>query len=874
VTSDAHHRAKALFLAACELPTGERGAFLDEACGDDRALREEVEGLLLFDREGETVAPPGPPSPGDIPGYRLLQKLGEGGMGEVWEAEQEGPVRRRVALKLVKWGMDTRQVVARFESERQALALMSHPTIARVFDAGATTDGRPFFAMELVKGVPITDYCDGNRVSTRERLQLFIQVCEGIQHAHQKGVIHRDVKPSNVLVTVQDGKPAPKIIDFGVAKATAQRLTERTLFTELGQWIGTPEYMSPEQADLGSLDVDTRTDVYSLGVLLYELLAGAQPFDPGELRRSGFDEMRRRIREVDPPRPSTRVSSLGEASTDIADRRRTDPGGLVRLLRGDLDWIVMKALEKDRTRRYASPSELASDLDRHLHDQPVLAGAPSAAYRLGKFARRHRVGVATAAVVLVTLVAGIAGTTVGLVRARREARSARQVSDLLVGMFEVMDPMSSWGIPFSVEDLLGRGVDRIEAELGDQPLVEARLLDTMGRVYLNLGHTGQAEPLLDRALALRREHLGELDPRVADSLDSLGWLAIQQGTYEPARQRFESALRIRLDSLGEGAVAVGLTHSNLSFTSTRLGDHASAWQHSDRALQILEAGLGPDAPAVADALYFRQVILHNELRYREALAVCQRVLRIRKRSYGEAHSGLGWALHDLGLLHEHLGELGPARAEYERSLAAFTRSAGPDNWATSYPLEKLAGLDSVAGDYATADTRFEAALAMREAALGPAHPELAPLLRNYSRHLLRRGEPERARAVLERAVEITRLSLGPSHAEYARCLGALGWYHYATGDLATARSLFERDFEILRRLFGPGHKTLGTPLYNLACLAALGGEREQALDLLEEAVTTGWAAPVILDDPDLESLRGDPRLEAAVTEVKRRLEER
>ncbi|MHC4108277.1 MAG: serine/threonine protein kinase, partial [Planctomycetota bacterium] len=288
---------------------------------------------------------------GSVGPYHLLQRVGEGGMGEVWLAEQGKPVRRQVALKLIKAGMDTKQVVARFESERQALALMNHPNIARVFDAGETEQGRPYFAMEYVKGVSIIEYCDTHRLRTRDRLELFVQVCEGVQHAHQKGVIHRDIKPSNVLVAIQDDRPVPKIIDFGVAKATEQRLTEKTMFTQLGALIGTPEYMSPEQADLTGLDVDTRTDVYSLGVLLYEMLVGVLPFDSKELRKAGFDEIRRRIREDEPSRPSTRVSTLGESAADSARNRKTDPGTLSRRLRGDLDWITMKALEKDRTRR-------------------------------------------------------------------------------------------------------------------------------------------------------------------------------------------------------------------------------------------------------------------------------------------------------------------------------------------------------------------------------------------------------------------------------------------------------------------------------------------------------------------------------------------
>ena len=438
-TPERHARVKDIFLKVCEMPPGERQEALAAACAGDEDLRREVETLLALDEKTTHSARRGPAPSSVIGPFRLLQKVGEGGMGEVWEAEQHEPVRRRVALKLVKWGMDTKEVLARFESERQALVLMSHPNIARAFEAGASDEGRPYFAMEYVKGLPITAYCDAQRLDTRRRLELFRQVCEGVQHAHQKGVIHRDIKPSNILVAVEDGHPVPKIIDFGVAKATSQRLTERTLFTELGQWIGTPEYMSPEQAELTSLDVDTRTDVYSLGVVLYELLAGAQPFDSEELRSAGFDEMRRRIREDEPPRPSTRVSSLGPGSELAAERRRTDRPGLVQTLRGDLDWIVMKALEKDRTRRYASPSELSADVGRYLRNEPVEASPPGTTYRLRTFVRRHRAGVVAAGLVFVALVAGVIGTTVGLVRARQEAESARQVARLLGSILGEVD---------------------------------------------------------------------------------------------------------------------------------------------------------------------------------------------------------------------------------------------------------------------------------------------------------------------------------------------------------------------------------------------------------------------------------------------------
>ncbi len=435
-------RIKAVFAGATELPAERRTEFLDRECAGDAELRAEVESLLAARtmsavRTGgaaaavadSPTAAAGPLSEGPgtrIGPYKLLQLIGEGGFGSVFLAEQETPFRRRVALKIIKLGMDTRAVIARFEAERQALAMMDHPNIAKVLDAGATDSGRPYFVMELVRGVPITEYCDAANLTAAERLALAVPVCHAVQHAHQKGIIHRDLKPSNILVTLHDGKPVPKVIDFGIAKATASRLTEKTLFTEHRQMIGTPAYMSPEQAEMSGLDIDTRADVYSLGVLLYELLTGATPFDTRQLLERGYAEIQRVIREVEPPKPSTRVSTLGEGLAGVAARRGTEPRRLGLLLRGDLDWIVMKALEKDRTRRYDTAVGLAEDIGRHLRGEAVVAAPPSAGYRVRKFLRRNRGTVAAGAAIAAALMLGLVGTGAGLGRARAANTKLRQ----------------------------------------------------------------------------------------------------------------------------------------------------------------------------------------------------------------------------------------------------------------------------------------------------------------------------------------------------------------------------------------------------------------------------------------------------------------
>jgi eukaryotic-like serine/threonine-protein kinase len=452
---DDRKTAKAIFLSAIERATpSERAAFLDEACAGDAMLRRRVDALLrAHDEPGnildqpaaemgltapddaasaESSAPPrneqrASETVGDRIGpYKLLQKLGEGGMGAVWIAEQQEPVKRRVALKVIKPGLDSSQILRRFEAERQALALMDHDNIAKVLDAGTTDAGRPYFVMELVQGVPITRYCDQLHLPVRERLALFGPVCQAIQHAHQKGIIHRDIKPSNVLVCIQDGRPVPKVIDFGVAKALHQRLTDESIYTEIGAIVGTLEYMSPEQAEMSPLGVDTRADVYALGLLLYELLTGFTPLDKQRLRQAVYSEMVRLIKEEVPSKPSTRLTQSQETLASVAALRRTEPARLKKELRGDLDWIAMKALEKDRTRRYEAASGLARDVERYLHDEPVEACPPSVGYRLMKFVRRNKGLVRAVAALFLLLVAGIVGTTWGLVRAERARRDAEQ----------------------------------------------------------------------------------------------------------------------------------------------------------------------------------------------------------------------------------------------------------------------------------------------------------------------------------------------------------------------------------------------------------------------------------------------------------------
>ncbi|MGA8143628.1 MAG: serine/threonine-protein kinase [Candidatus Acidiferrales bacterium] len=595
---------KELFAAALECQPELRSAFLQDACGTNESLRAELESLLSsYEKSSGLSQHPWPAQSSEattplqtIGSYHLEKLLGEGGMGQVWLAEQSSPVRRRVALKLVRTGSYDSSLLQRFQAERQSLAIMDHPAIAKVFDAGTTAAGQPYFVMEYVPGLPITDYCDQKKLSVRERIELFIQVCEGVQHAHQKAIIHRDLKPANVLVVEVNGKPTPRIIDFGLAKAIAPQGDgpAATLYSQAGSFVGTPGYMSPEQAEAGVQDVDTRTDVYSLGVLLYVLLSGAEPFDTAEWRKLPLHEALRQLREEDPPAPSTRLGSTREASSLAASARASEPRQLVSELRGDLDWITMKAVERDRSRRYGTPSELAADLRRYLKHEPVLARPASAGYRLQKYVRRHRVAVAFTIVIGALLVSFGVVQAMQLRRITRERDRANRISAFMTNMFKLSDPTEVHASNVSTREVLDKASRDIETSLSGDPEVQGQLMRVMGNAYKNMGVNDRAKLLLEQAVQVDRRSFGPSNTETLDAMTDLAWTLNQIGKIPDAEKLQREALRIEEQKLGADDPTTLGTKMGLAVTLDQEGRHEEAEKLARETLDAQRRLLGAE----------------------------------------------------------------------------------------------------------------------------------------------------------------------------------------------------------------------------------------------------------------------------------------
>jgi serine/threonine protein kinase/tetratricopeptide (TPR) repeat protein len=840
--TDAKPDLRAIFCEALDRKsTDELAHYLDVACGDDAELRVQVEELLASHRKaGNFLGGPaasgsvtvGMPEITEEPGivigpYKLLQKLGEGGMGTVWVAEQSEPVKRRVALKLIKIGMDTTHVLRRFEAERQALALMEHQNIAKVLDAGATPKGRPYFAMELIKGIPITEYCDHEHLAPRERLELFIPVCQAVQHAHQKGVIHRDLKPSNVLIALYDGKPVPKIIDFGLAKATSQKLIERTLYTEVGQIVGTLEYMAPEQAELNNLDIDTRADIYSLGVILYELLAGSPPFTAKQLQGAGFAEMLQMIREMEPQKPSTRLSSSDELPS-IAANRKLEPSRLTRLVHGDLDWIVMKALEKDRARRYETANGFAMDIQRYLADEPVSAGPPGAGYRLRKLVRRNKGPALATAAVAAALVGAVAAVVVVQARANRELGAKNE--ELAAKNTELADEQAKVQARFEMAQkaiaLFHTGVSEDMLLKNDQfKELRTKLLKEAAGFYADLEKllAGQTDAKSRRLLAAGYYQLGELTEKIGSQPEAL---AIHR-----------QALSIRQ----ELAAAVGAD------VETRLDVARSLWSVG----RLLDA-TGDKAGALA--AYEEQRDLSERLAAEDPSDAVRAVLAL-------SHNRIGWQLWQTGKPAEAL-------ASYEKALAIQQKLADANPSVTPFQQELARSYNSIGwqflqtGKPAEALASHQKALAIQQK-LADANPSVTPFQGDLatSHHIIgwqlsQTGKPAEALASFQKALAIQQKladtnpsvtlfqqNLAKSHFDIGRLLSEAGKPAEALASLRQAlairQKLAEANPSVLQYL-----RDLAQSHLEIGWQFALAGKNSEAIGYYtqEEAIRQQLAA--------------------------------
>jgi eukaryotic-like serine/threonine-protein kinase len=865
---------------------------------------------------------PGAADARQIGPYRLLQVLGEGGMGEVWLAEQTAPIHRTVALKLIKAGMDTKAVVARFETERQALALMDHPNIARVFDAGSTVEGRPYFVMEYVPGIPITEYCDKHRLTIKERLELFMQVCGGVQHAHQKAIIHRDLKPSNVLVVEQDNKAVPKIIDFGLAKATAQRLTDKTMYTELGMMLGTPAYMSPEQADQREQNIDTRTDVYSLGVILYQLLVGALPFEAKALQAAGLEAILRVIREQEPPKPSTKIRSMGEVSNASAENRKEEPRSFARHLQGELDWITMKALEKDRVRRYGTPSDLSSDISRYLRKEPVVAGPATAGYRLRKYAVRHRIALGAAAGLLILLTGFTVAQAIQLHRitlernrVTKERDRATRITDFMTGIFKVSRPSEARGNSITAREILDKASADIGTGLTKDPELQAQMMYVMGNVYDSLGLYSRAQSLQQQSVKIRQHVLGLESPEtlesmfmLAVSLDLQGHYAesekleretlgvqkrvlgaehpdtlksthelanilSREGHYPEAEKLYRETLDVRRRILGPEHQDTLMSVNDLASVLFMEGHYAEAEKLDRETLDDLRRTLGPQHPNTLKSANNLANVLFEESRYAEAENLGRETLDDMRRILGPEHPDTLVSTANLAdtLLAE--GRNPEAEKLYREAFGIERRTLGPEHPDTLTAASNLANTWNREGRYAEAEKLDRETLDIRRRVLGPEHPNTLISVNNLANDLVGEARYPEAEKLDRETLDITRRVLGPEHPNTLASAYNLASVLIGEARYVEAEKLYRETLNIERRVLGPESPNAAVSTYNLACLTARRGQRDETLSLLREAVDHGLPqyADLGMDkDSDLNFLHGDRRFVALVAHAKER----
>ncbi|MBL8755418.1 MAG: serine/threonine protein kinase [Planctomycetes bacterium] len=903
-----HQRLRQLFDQALDLPAGGRADFLAKACAGDDDLRRRVLAMLGAADDGNFLSAPTGPlgAAGDGPAvlregpgtrigpYKLLQQIGEGGFGVVFLAEQEQPVARMVALKIVKLGMDTRQVIARFEQERQALALMDHPNIARVLDAGATDTGRPYFVMDLVKGDPIVDYCDRNRLTLGERLALFTQVCHAVQHAHGKGIIHRDLKSSNVLVGTSDGRPLAKVIDFGIAKATSQKLTDKTLFTEHQQVVGTLQYMSPEQA-AGSLDIDTRTDVYSLGVLLYELLTGSTPFDRKTIQDAMLGEIQRMIREVDPPRPSTRLSDSHDTLASIAAHRRVEPARLGLLLRGDLDWIVMMALEKDRGRRYGTADGLAADIARHLAGEPVVAAPASRTYRLRKFVRRHRGKVLAGALVALSLLGGIVVSgwqaRVAAVEAKRAldaeattrkraaelqlvidfqgsmleqvdaTRAGMQLSDDVLARFDAA--LRKAGVPdaervpmqasfqaawqrLNATDVARELVDHtilqpavatIARTLAGQPTVAASMRQVLGNRYRELGMYDRALPLLQAAVATLRAELGAEHLNTLLAIEDLARLHQDRMDAAEAQPLVDEALATARRTLGELAPLTVRMVNAMGLQLRARGELAAAEPWYREALAKFRQIHGESHERTLTAQNNLGYLLGELGKLDEAEPMLRDAIQKSRAAFGDDHSTTLSIGNNLAIVLQDVGKPAEAEPLLKAQLDAYRRQGGEEHPDTLRTLNNLGQLLKDLGRAGEAEPLLREALAGRLRRYGKEHTDTLVPMNNLGLLLTEQGRLDEAEPLLREALALRQRLRGPDHADTLASTNNLANLLLGRKRHAEAEPLLREVLARQRRVFGDDHPATLTALNNLGMVLYLAGRAADAEPFLREAVS-------------------------------------
>ncbi|HMK87863.1 MAG TPA: serine/threonine-protein kinase [Steroidobacteraceae bacterium] len=933
--SDARwEQIKELLYRGLQVDPSRRSEFLDEVCADDRALRAELASLL---KAGADIGSQFLPSGGEsrVTGvlaegelfaerFRLLRKLGEGGMGQVWLAEQTAPVRRQVALKLIKAGMYDEEVVQRFQSERQSLAIMDHPAIAKVFDAGTTRHGQPYFVMEYVPGVPITEYCDEHRLGIEARIELFIQACEGVQHAHLKAIIHRDLKPANILVVEVDGRPVPRIIDFGLAKAvTPKAAAAGGDLTAFGLFLGTPGYMSPEQVDPGVKDIDTRTDVYSLGVVLYVLLAGVRPFDTHLGKPQPPDEWLRKLREDEPPTPSQKVATIRDRSQPIAAARGIAPKQLVALLRNDLDWITMKALERDRARRYATPHDLAADLRRYLAHEPVTARPGSVAYRVRKYVRRHRVGVGVAAglallFVAFTLLQGMELRRTAAERdranqerdrANHERDRASRIADFMSGVFKVNDPGEARGNSVTAREILDKASSEIEKGLAKDPEVQSQMMQLMARTYVNLGLNARAHELAQRALERRVALHGADDPKALESMTLLGWTLDRQGKLHEAEAMERDALARERRVLRPDDPLIFDTLDKLAVILQSQGHYEAEETLEQEAIEAETRTLGAEDDRTMNSMSHLADALYNQARYPEAEREYRQVIDLERRVWGPDHPGTLVVESNLALAVEDQGRWSDAEQIFREALAGLRKVLGSEHQSTASVIDNLSVLLAQEGHLEEAEGLSREGLQIRERILGPEHPGTFGSRLNLSDILFKEGDFSQAEKLQRATLAAELRTLGPENPDTLDTQTSLTRTLIRKGRFTEAKQLATQTFEAQRRIVGPQHpetlatlQQLGTALvhlhrypeavrlfrdtiengqhaddrgdhftvwYAFACVAVAAGKNTDALKYLRESVNRGYKdADGLSSDDDLKPLRQDAAFQQLVAELR------